>query len=73
MSQHHPPRLSGCRGLSLQGVGSWRNCGCVRCRGYAADLLPPTSRSLRALSTKTRAACGHGSNEAPGDASTLRG
>ena len=45
--------VSACRAF-----GSQRDCGCIgraqdtRCRGRAAGLLPPTSRSLRAVSTR---------------------
>ena len=46
-------RVSACRAFRSQ-----RDCGCTgrardtRCRGLAAGLLPPTSRSVRALSTR---------------------
>ena len=58
MSQHHPPRLSGTGVSACRAFGSQRDCGCIgraqdtRCRGRAAGLLPPTSRSLRAVSTR---------------------
>ena len=78
MSQHHPPRLSGHRGLSLQGVWKpeglwlhWKGPGHALqgpCCGPAAPNLPEPQGRVH----QTREARGHGRNEAPGDASTLR-
>ena len=78
MSQHHPPRLSGHRGLSLQGIQKpeglwlhWKGPGHAlqgSCCGPAAPNLPEPQGRVH----QTREARGHGSNEAPGDASTLR-